>query len=70
MHPLCIFIQKGESAMYPKSNHHKRLFREDKFGRRYYCKHTRLAMVRSEKKIGRICVRKTARKQIEEGIEE
>lgn len=33
-----------------KSNNHKRLFRMDEFGRRFYCQHARLNLVRSDKK--------------------
>ena len=33
-----------------KNNHHKKLFHMDEFGRRFYCQHARLNLVRSDKK--------------------
>lgn len=33
-----------------KGNLHKKLTREDKFARRFYCDHARLNLLRSEKK--------------------
>ena len=33
-----------------KNNNHKKLFRIDEFGRRFYCQHARLNLVRNEKK--------------------
>jgi hypothetical protein len=33
-----------------KNNNHKKLFRMDEFGRRFYCQHARLNLVRSDKK--------------------
>ena len=41
------------------NNLYKRDYREDKFGRRFYCDNARRNLVRSEKKIGK---RKTRRK--------
>jgi hypothetical protein len=32
------------------NNNHKKDFQEDKFARRYYCKHARLNQLRSDKK--------------------
>ena len=42
-----------------KSNEHKKDYREDKFGRKFYCQHARLNQVRSDKKQSK---RKTRRK--------
>lgn len=33
-----------------KNNNYRKLFRMDEFGRRFYCKHARLNLVRSDKK--------------------
>lgn len=33
-----------------KNNNHKKLFRVDEFGRRFYCQHARLNLVRDDKK--------------------
>ena len=33
-----------------KNNEHKKIFRMDEFGRRFYCQHARLNLLRSEKK--------------------
>lgn len=33
-----------------KGNFHRKLFRMDEFGRRYYCQHARLNQLRSDKK--------------------
>ena len=33
-----------------KGNIHKKLYPEDKFGRRFYCQHARLGLIRMEKK--------------------
>lgn len=35
-----------------KGNIHKKIFSEDKFGRKYYCRHARLNQTRSDKKQG------------------
>ena len=42
-----------------KNNIHKRHYKEDKFARKYYCKHARLNQLRSDKKVSE---RKTRRK--------
>ncbi len=41
-----------------KGNFHRKLFRMDEFGRRYYCQHARLNQLRSDKK----AAKKTARR--------
>ncbi|MBQ8403756.1 MAG: hypothetical protein IJX55_04940 [Clostridia bacterium] len=33
-----------------KNNNHKKLFRMDEFGRKFYCQHARLNLVRDDKK--------------------
>lgn len=33
-----------------KNNIHKKLTKEDKFARKYYCQHARLSQIRKEKK--------------------
>lgn len=33
-----------------KGNIHKKLTKEDKFARKYYCQHARLSQIRNEKK--------------------
>lgn len=33
-----------------KNNEHKKIFRMDEFGRKFYCQHARLNLLRSEKK--------------------
>ena len=33
-----------------KGNQHKKMTKEDKFARKYYCQNSRLAQLRSEKK--------------------
>ena len=33
-----------------KNNNHKKLFRMDEFGRRFYCQHARLNRVQNDKK--------------------
>lgn len=42
-----------------KGNFHKKDYSEDKFARRYYCKHARLNQLRADKKASK---RKTRRK--------
>lgn len=49
-----------------KSNNHKKMFREDKFGRRYYCKHARLGLVRIDKKLGKKAWRNSEKEMIKE----
>lgn len=45
-----------------KSNIHKKYTYEDKFARRWYCKHARLAQLRLEKKIQRRKMRRINKK--------
>ena len=33
-----------------KNNEHKKIFRMDEFGRKFYCQHARLNLVRDDKK--------------------
>lgn len=47
-----------------KGNSHKKYYREDKFGRRWYCQHARLNLARSEKKIGRKKFRQSSKKDL------
>lgn len=44
-----------------KGNFHRKLFRMDEFGRRYYCQHARLNQLRADKK----AAKKAARRYIE-----
>lgn len=50
-----------------KGNIHKKKTREDKFGRRYYCDHARLNLVRTEKKYNKRKFRRLLKKEVEEG---
>lgn len=40
-----------------KGNFHRKLFRMDEFGRRYYCQHARLNQLRSDKKAAKKAAR-------------
>ena len=41
-------LQRG--IVMAKNNEHKKIFRMDEFGRKFYCQHARLNLLRSEKK--------------------
>lgn len=49
-----------------KNNNHKKLYREDKFARKYYCKHARLGSVKLDKKYGRRAWRENEKEIIKE----
>lgn len=47
---------KGWNSM--KSNAHKKLYRMDKFARKFYCKHARLNQLRSDKHLAKVKARR------------
>ena len=47
------------------NNLHKRMFGEDKFGRKYYCFGARLRQIRSDKKQSEKIIRRTLNKETE-----
>lgn len=49
---------------------HKKLTYEDKFARRYYCRHARLGQLRYEKKHQKKLMRRIYKHEIEEESEE
>ena len=49
-------------------NEYKKLTDEDKFARRYYCKHARLGTIRGEKKRNKKRMREYDKKLIEEEL--
>lgn len=50
----------------PKGNSHKKLYREDKFARDYFCKHTRLGYLRNDKKQEEKITREYSKKLLKE----
>lgn len=49
-----------------KGNIHKKLYPEDKFGRRFYCQHARLGLIRMEKKAERTAERRFQKQECKE----
>ena len=49
-----------------KGNIHKKLYPEDKFGRRFYCQHARLGLIRMEKKAERTEERRFQKRECKE----
>ena len=49
-----------------KNNNHKKMYQEDKFARKYFCKHARLGSVRTDKKCGRRAWRNSEKEIIKE----
>lgn len=47
-------------------NEHKKLTEEDKFARKYFCKHARLGTIRSERKRNKKKMRKYNKKLVKE----
>lgn len=45
-----------------KGNSYKKLYSEDKFARKYYCKHARLNQIRNDKRQSRKKVRRTLKR--------
>ena len=52
-----------------KNNEHKKDFNEDKFARKFYCKHARLNQVREDKKQGKRATRRKNKKIIKESVD-
>lgn len=49
-----------------ESNSHKKLYRIDKFARRFYCANARLRRLRNDKRMAKVAVRKANKKEISE----
>lgn len=47
-----------------KSNSHKKLYRIDKFARRFYCVNARLRRLRNDKRMAKVATRKANKKEI------
>ena len=65
MIPLFYYNDKEISMA---NNLHKRIFQEDKFGRKYYCEGARLRQLRSDKKQSERMIRRVYKKELEERI--
>lgn len=52
-----------------KSNNHKKIYREDKFARHFFCQHARLNYLRNDKQIGKKKTR-LANKRLERNYSE
>ena len=48
------------------NNRYKRMFSEDKFGRKHYCANSRLRLVRSDKKQSEKVIRQNLKKEIKD----
>ena len=53
-----------------KSNEHKKMYREDKFARKFYCDHARLNQLRADKKQGKKRTRTVLKKETRDQLNE
>ena len=53
-----------EEIQMPKNNDYKKMYQEDKFARRWYCRHARLGQLRYDKKMEQKAVREHNKKLV------